>query len=183
MKKFIIRTLLVLLVAAPVVTFFHFFLPRSIIVAVTSTDVRRLDNDNNQVGQSDKPGTDTRDVFFINTTVPGTDEVAVFRNEDTGFGWPFYFKFNDSDINAKAAKLAADKAYAKVTYYGFRIQLFSMWPNVVSIERANLGDSTFPWGRLIFLVVVGALGGYAWWKLRGFFGRIFSRKSSNTVRG
>ncbi len=168
MKKFIIRALLALIVIAPVGVFLDFFLPRSSILQVTSTDVRRLDNDNNQVGQTVKIGTETRDVFFINTTVPGTDQVRVFRNEDTNFGWPFYLKFNDSDINAKAAKLAVDKAYAKVTYYGYRIQILSMWPNVVSIERAELGDSTFPWGRLVFFVLVGSLIGYVWWKVRGF---------------
>jgi hypothetical protein len=117
-------------------------------------------------------------VFFISASVPGSDEVLVFRNEDTEFACPpCYFKFNDSDINALAAKLAKEKAVAKITYYGFRIQLLSMWPNVVKIERAELGDSTFPLARVIILVILFSLIGLIYWKLRGLFSRLFKKKA------
>lgn len=178
MKSIIIRSFLIAALLAPVGLFLHFFLPRSEIVQVEGTDVKRLDNDSNRIGQTDASRSATRDVFLINTSVPGSDEVLVYRNEDTGWGFPFYFKFNDSDINATASKLANEKAIAKVRYYGFRIQLLSMWPNVISIERAEVGDSTFPWGRVIFFTVFALVFGYAYWKLRGLFARLFKKRDA-----
>lgn len=176
MKKFLLRAVVLALVLVPAALFFHYFLPRSVIVEISQTDVRRLDNDNNRVGQSSVAPGETRDVFFISAAVPGSDEVLVFRNEDTEFACPpCYFKFNDSDINALAAKLANEKATAKITYYGFRIQLLSMWPNVISVERAEIGASTFPLARIIILSILGALVGFAYWKLRGLFGRLFGK--------
>jgi len=179
MKKYILRALLAFVLLVPPALFLHYFLPRSVIVEVSQTDVRRLDNDNNRIGQSSASPGETRDVFFISASVPGSDEVLVFRNEDTEFACPpCYFKFNDSDINALAAKLANEKAVAKIGYYGFRIQLLSMWPNVVSIERAEVGDSTFPTTRVAILLVLFTLGGFAYWKLRGLFSRIFKKSAT-----
>jgi len=110
MKKYILRALLAFVLLVPPALFLHYFLPRSVIVEVSQTDVRRLDNDNNRIGQSSASPGETRDVFFISASVPGSDEVLVFRNEDTEFACPpCYFKFNDSDINALAAKLANEK--------------------------------------------------------------------------
>ncbi len=177
MKKYILRIALALILLAPATLFLHFYLPRSVIVQAESTDVKRLDRDNNRIGQTDvKPGAN-RDVFLINTSVPGTDEVLVFRNEDTNWGFPFYFKFNDSDINALAHKFGAEKALVKITYYGFRIQLLSMWPNVVKIERAEPGDSTFPLARVLILAILFSLICLVYWKLRGLFSRLFKKKA------
>ncbi|TLX16520.1 DUF1523 family protein [Rhizobium sp. MHM7A] len=178
MKKYILRAVLALVLLAPPALFLHFYLPRSVIVQADGTDVKRLDQDINRVGQTDvKPGAN-RDVFLINTSVPGSDEVVVFRNEDTGWGWPLYFKFNDSDINAVAQKFGAEKAIVKITYYGFRIQLLSMWPNVVKIERAELGDSTFPVARTLILAILFSVLGLVYWKLRGLFSRLFKKNAA-----
>jgi hypothetical protein len=176
MKKYILRAFLAFVLLMPPAFFLHFYLPRSVIVQADGTDVKRLDQDINRVGQTDVKPSVNRDVFLINTSVLGTDEVLVFRNEDTGWGWPFYFKFNDSDINAAAQKFGAEKATVKVTYYGFRIQLLSMWPNVVKIERAEPNDSTFPVARTLILAILLAVLGLVYWKLRGLFSRLF-RKS------
>jgi hypothetical protein len=179
MKKYILRAILTVGLLVPPALFLHYFLPRSVIMEISQTDVRRLDNDNNRIGQSSAPAGETRDVFFISASVPGSDEVLVFRNEDTEFACPpCYFKFNDSDINALAAKLANEKAVAKITYYGFRIQLLSMWPNVVKIERAELGDSTFPLARVLILTILFGLFGLAYWKLRGLFSRLFKKSAA-----
>ena len=48
--------------------------------------------------------------------------MRVFRNEDTGWGWPFYFKFNAADVQAKAKSMEFEKRLAIITSYG--------WPSV-----------------------------------------------------
>ena len=50
------------------------------------------------------PTTANRDVFFIQAKYPD-DDVMVYRNEDTGWGWPPYFKFDTSNLQAEAADL------------------------------------------------------------------------------
>jgi hypothetical protein len=52
-----------------------------------------------------------------------------------------------------------------------------MWPNVIKIERAELGDSTFPLARVIILVILFSLIGLIYWKLRGLFSRLFKKKA------
>lgn len=175
MKKYILRAFLALVLLTPPALFLHYFLPRSVIVQVDKTEVKRLDGDVNRIGQGDVKPSANRDVFLINTFVPNSDEVLVFRNEDTGWSFPWYFKFNDSDINAFAAKLGDEKAIAKVTYYGFRIQLISMWPNVLKIERASIDDNTFPIARILILGILFSIIGLVYWKLRGLFGRLLKK--------
>ena len=42
----------------------------------------------------------TRDVRYINT-VTRSGKARVFRNKDTGWGWPPYFKFDSADQTAR----------------------------------------------------------------------------------
>jgi hypothetical protein len=55
-----------------------------------------------------------------------TDQ-GVFQNTDT---W-YYFKFDSSDIQGKIMQ----GGKFKLSYYGFRVPFFSMYPNLVSAER------------------------------------------------
>lgn len=171
LKALVAKVAIFLILLTPVLTFLHYFLPRSAVVELGQPYVKRMDNDNNLVGQGDKPVGNTRDVFFITTYEPGSDQPLVMRNEDTGWSFfPPYFKFNSADLNAKASKL--DKQIAKVRYYGFRIEFLSIFPNVLSIEAAQVGDSTFPWARTVFGTLVLGVFGYVYFLLRNVLARL-----------
>jgi hypothetical protein len=169
-KALIAKVAVFFILLTPVLTVLHYYLPRSIIGEVGQPYVKRLDGDNNLVGQGDRPSGSTRDVFFIPTYEPGSSDPFVMRNEDTGWSWPFYFKFNSADLNAKASKL--NGKVAKERYYGFRIEFLSIFPNVLSLEEAAVGDSTFPWARTVFGILALAVFGYLYFVLRTFFEKL-----------
>jgi hypothetical protein len=144
--------------ALALAAFMHWSLPHRQIVRVIDTDVAR-----ETVSTNAETGAEiTRDVRYINTMTPG-DHVRVFRNTDTGWGWPPYFKFESADLTAEASNLASeidDPRWAVLTSYGWRIPLFSMFPNTVAIREAEGPDERLiPWFNIIVstLVVVGIL--------------------------
>lgn len=77
------------------------------------------------------------DIFFVYTRDPNTEKVRVYRNQDTGWGLPFYFKFNAANIQASASGFAADKQLVQIKYYGVRFEMFSQFPNIISIKRVD----------------------------------------------
>ena len=97
-------TLLVLAVAG---TFLHYVLPKRAVVYVTSTENRIVSPDEVRGFRSlnetatGAEGQALNDVFFINTTRRDGGPL-VFRNEDTGFGFPFYLKFDSANLQAEA---------------------------------------------------------------------------------
>ena len=100
----------------------------------------------------------TRDVYFINTEDPVTKEVMVYRNEDTGWSFPWYFKFDSADIQAKAQGYSRDaNQLALIRYYGWRIKIFSVFPNITAIEATNSRDEPFPWFNTVFFSVLALL--------------------------
>lgn len=161
-----------LLVAA----FLHYTLPQNDIARITDTYERRVDPGQNRWfwAQADV-GTDgtmsNRDVFFIQTRRADGD-VMVYRNEDTGWGWPPYFKFNSSNLQAEAADLrstAADPVWVAIKHYGWRTELFTIFPNAISIRRVSGPDATvIPWTAIVILIVLAAVGWALWVRWRRF---------------
>ncbi|MBX8528149.1 DUF1523 family protein [Pseudomonas cichorii] len=138
----------------------YYVLPRHDVVMVTGVEVKRMDADGviNADNVADGP---TRDVYFINTEDPDTKKVVVYRNEDTGWSFPWYFKFDSADIQAKAQGYSRDsQQLALIRYYGWRIQILSMFPNITQVELTNSREQPFPifnaifFGVLILLVLV-----------------------------
>lgn len=142
----------------------HYSLPQHDIVRIVGTDVKRMD-----VGERSwfwaEPDTATahaanRDVRFVNAVDP-EGEAAVYRNEDTNWSYPPYLKFESGSLTARAQALVSTEAapvWAVVTHYGWRIELFTMFPNVVGIRRAEGPDeSIFPWFNTIFLLLLAIL--------------------------
>ncbi|MCK8787968.1 DUF1523 family protein [Roseomonas sp. NAR14] len=158
-KRLIVILALLVLVALPAGLFLHYNLPRHDVVRIVSTDVKRVDLDG-------KPGGDTRDVFYIYAEDNETQRPRVYRNEDTRWGFPFYFKFNSADVQAVAASIAADRGTAVVTYYGWRVNMFSSFPNAVSVRRAPPDASPFPWFNTFFFIAVAVLAFLGWRALR-----------------
>lgn len=146
------------------VLFLDYTLPSSRLIHVTGTEVVRMDSGESATGQPI-----TRDVRLIEA-VALDNEPLVFRNEDTGWGWPPYFKFDSGTLGSQAQGIAQREgdSITEITYYGWRIEMLSMYPNAISLEPATAETSLFPWGKIIFLAILhGALifGGYAVWRL------------------
>ncbi len=131
------------------VAFLHYNLPRTDVVQITGTDVKRIDRG----GSSG--GTSTRDVRYLSTvTLDG--KISVFRNEDTGWGWPPYFKFNSADLTARAQMLMQDpqKPWLRVRYYGWRIKIFSLFPNAISLKVVDRDYTHIPIFNIVFITLL-----------------------------
>jgi hypothetical protein len=132
----------------------YYVLPQYEVVLITGGEVKRVDDDGviNAENPADGP---TRDVYFINTEHPDNKKVMVYRNEDTGWSFPWYFKFDSADIQAKAQGYSRDtQQLALIRYYGWRIQILSVFPNITDIEATNTRDEPFPWFNTLFLSVI-----------------------------
>lgn len=148
--------------------FLHYSLPQRDIVQVVGTEVKRMDiNNRTWFWASEDAGTNlegTRDVRFINTELTN-GKVMVYRNEDTNWSWPPYLKFDSSNLTAEAQSLAKSNAeeWVAVTHYGWRIQLFSMFPNAVKIKPVAGPDTLLiPWFNIVFLLVLFLCAVWIW---------------------
>jgi len=138
----------------------YYFLPSRDIVQIVGTDVKRMD-----IGDApwwDKPdaGTQkqsTRDVRFINAVWPD-GKARVYRNEDTNWSFPPYFKFDSGDLSARAQSLAnknGGEVWVTVNHYGWRIKLLSMFPNAYKIRQVSGPDVRLvPWFNIAFLSIL-----------------------------
>ncbi len=144
--------------------FLHYTLPQHDIVRIVGTENRRMDlGENSWFWAAPDVGTGSgasRDVFFVNAVYPN-GKTMEYRNEDTGWGWPPYFKMNSSSINTAAKELqstAAAPKWVAVTHYGWRNQLFTIFPNVISLrEVAGPDVRIVPWISLIILTVLAGI--------------------------
>jgi hypothetical protein len=150
----------------------HWTLPSRDVVRILGTDVARQ-----QTVVTNERGEDvtvSRDVRYVNAVTPGGTP-RVYRNEDTGWGWPPYFKFDTANLAAEAQNAASsedDPRWMIVKHYGWRIPIFSAFPNVLSIEPAEGPDQTLiPWLKIVVLVLLVAFAGYLWWWVHGIFKR------------
>jgi hypothetical protein len=153
---------LVLLIVAG---FLHYTLPQRDIVQIVGTDVKRMDVGNSWFWAAQDSNTaisGTRDVRFINARTPDGRQ-RVYRNEDTNWGWPPYFKFSSGDLSAQAQIHAKDDAWVAVTHYGWRFNPLSMFPNAVKMKVVEGPDARpLPWFNIVFFVVLAA---FLWWIL------------------
>ena len=130
-----------------------YILPQHDIVLITGGEVKRVDRDG--VVNADNPADGpTRDVYFINTEHPDTKSVMVYRNEDTGWSFPWYLKFDSADIQAKAQGYSRNsEQLALIRYYGWRIRILSVFPNITYIEATSSRETPFPWFDTVFLII------------------------------
>jgi len=147
---------------AVIVAVFHYYLPSKDVVRIVGVDVKRMDVDSRQM-VSEGDGTqirNTRDVRFINTVWPSR-KPRVYRNEDTGWGFPWYFKFDSGNLQAEAqdsVSNAENPRWFVVNHYGWRIVILSMFPNAISIKEVPGPDhTTIPWFNIVFLSLLALL--------------------------
>lgn len=164
-----LRILPILAIAA----FLHFYLPGKDVVRVVDTDVKRMDVVSKNFVKEDATGrfAQTRDVRFINTAWPN-GKPRVYRNEETDWHFPWYFKFDSGNLQTLAQDLRSTKdkpAWVAITHYGWRIELFSMFPNAVEIKPVE-GPEVFltPWFNIGFFALFGLLAVYLWRLYRRF---------------
>ena len=160
-----------------VAAFFHYTLPQVDIVRITDTYEKRIDPGENKLfwAQADV-GTDgtviNRDVFFIQTRrVKG--DVMVYRNEDTGWSWPPYFKFDTSNLQAEASDLKSNEAsprYVAIKHYGWRNEFLTIFPNAISVRPVDGPDVSkgIPWLNIFILTVFFAVVYGIWVRWRRF---------------
>ncbi|GAA5073104.1 DUF1523 family protein [Roseibacterium beibuensis] len=148
----------------------HYTLPQRDIVRVTDTEIIRQDFSGwNRVfyahGDSGGADPDSRDLRLINT-VHADGDVMVYRNEDTGFGWPPYFKLDSADLQAEAANLVSNSEaprWVAVTHYGWRSRLLTTYPNAISMREVDGPDVTLiPWLNIVILLVFAGVLFMAW---------------------
>ena len=152
------------LVALLVVAVLHYTLPQRDIVRVVSTYEERQDFGTNSIfwssGSAGTASAPNRDVLFIQT-VKANGKVMVYRNEDTGWGWPPYFKFSTANLQTEAADAVSTKdepEWYAMRHYGWRNELISIFPNAVSLKPVAGPDVTLiPWFNIVFLIVLAAL--------------------------
>lgn len=149
----------------------HYVLPQHDIVRVTSTEVIRTDFTSlNRLfyAQADSSAAEltTRDLRLINTEKKNTwlfgfiardsTEVMVYRNEDTGWIWPPYFKFDSSDLQAQAAASISNSGVEKwvvMTHYGWRNRYLSIYPNAIGVRAIDGPDvRVIPWFNIFFFI-------------------------------
>lgn len=203
--KWTLRILLVLILGA----FLHYTLPQHDVVQIINTY-----NKNTPIGanwmfyaiEDTGTGVETksaiRDIRFIDAVFPDGQSVMVYRNEDTGWFWPPYFKWDSSTLQAEAQNLKSDKAnpqWVVVTHYGWRLPIFSIFPNAVAVKAVAGPDVTIiPWANIIILTALAFVLFMArrMWlqfvermvdpavaeveeagdRAKGWFGRLFRRK-------
>ncbi|MCV6596109.1 MAG: DUF1523 family protein [Mangrovicoccus sp.] len=166
--KFVIRTLMFCVILAVAATL-HYTLPRHDVVRIVEAENRRVQFDSNSIFWGSAEPTDlqsgTRDVKFI-SAFRENGKPMVYRNEDTGWGWPPYFKLNSADLQAHAANLKStqeDPEWVMVTRYGWRNQFLSIYPNAVKLKPVEGPDaSVFPWFNTIFLTLLAGFLLFIW---------------------
>lgn len=160
-----------------VAAIFHYTLPQVDIVRITDTYEKRQDFGENSIfwAQADSGSDATvtnRDVFFIQSRRAKGD-VMVYRNEDTGWGWPPYFKFDTSNLQAEAADLksATDSPqYVALKHYGWRNEFLTIFPNAISVRAVDGPDASkgFPWLNVIIIGLFLAFVYGIWVRWRRF---------------
>jgi hypothetical protein len=164
------------LLAILLILFLHKNLPRTEVVQITGTDVKRMDTSGAKSAETQKKtnkgaGGITTDVRFINT-INKKGKTMVFRNQDTGWGWPPYLKFNSADLTAKAQaiSLSTENDWVLIKYYGWRIRIFDMFPNAVSLKIVDKQYTHIPIFNIVFVATLLILGFIARQKIKKRFG-------------
>jgi hypothetical protein len=159
--KWTIRIVLVLLVAA----FLHYTLPQRDVVRIINTYNKVTPIGGNWMfygiedsGTGAETTAMTRDIRFIEAVYPDGESVMVYRNEDTGWVWPPYFKYDSSTLQAEATNLTSTKEapeWVAVTHYGWRVPFFSIFPNAVAVNPVAGPDvQLIPWLNIILLTLL-----------------------------
>ena len=173
----IIKVLLFIIVGILGIAFLQYNLPDRDIVRVVGTFEIRDDKPAGTFGaglpDAGSKKFPNRDVRYITTKRPNGKSM-VYSNQDTGWGWPPYFKFDTSNLTADAQDLilrhqSEEEIWVAIRHYGWRIEMFSLYPNAVSLKEVE-GPNTrlFPIFNVVFLLLLTSLILFIWLRIRGW---------------
>lgn len=145
--------------------FFHYTLPQHDIVRIVNTYEEREElGDWTRIfwatPDDQSANLINRDVQFIQAVTP-EGKAKVYRNEDTGWHWPPYFKFDTANLYTEANDAKSTKEnpeWYSITHYGWRNEYWTVFPNAVAIKRVDGPDATIiPWLNILILTLFFAL--------------------------
>jgi len=156
-----LKWLLIVIAVVAVGLFLNFYLPSKDVVRIVGVDVKRADlRGRDQSSAEGDTSVRTRDVRYINAISPSR-KPRVYWNEDTGWGFPWYFKFDSGNLQAEAQDAIStveNSRWYVVNHYGWRLTMFSMYPNAISIKEVPGPDhTTIPWFNIAFLSIAALL--------------------------
>jgi hypothetical protein len=173
--KWIVIVLALLVVGA----LLHYWLPQRDIVRITGTYTERQDlADWTRIfwakPDDQSTGLINRDVQFIQA-VKADGKPIVYRNEDTGWGWPPYFKFDTATLQAEAADAISNRnspEWYALTHYGWRNELLTSFPNAMAIRPVAGPDvRLIPWFNIFLLTFLALFLLFLWRVWRQFHER------------
>lgn len=133
----------------------NYVTPSYNVTRVTGVEVKRVDKDG-PITKSNPADGPTRDVYYINTQ-NDDGKVMVYRNEDTRWSFPFYFKFGSANLQAQAQALGNENKLVQVKYYGWRLTMFDEFQNALSVKEisadASPSNPILAWVLYAFLLV------------------------------
>ncbi|MBT28172.1 MAG: hypothetical protein CMO01_00825 [Thalassobius sp.] len=169
-----IKNILFISVLVLTAGFLHYAVPQTDVVRAVGVETKRMDREGDQeVSDGIKH---TRDVYFIQTETIDSESPRVYRNEDNIFP---YLKWHAADLQSRVQSLAADQDLVAVRHYGWRIRLFSMFPNVLRVTPVAEPYTPVPWFFLVTLAITWGGLFFLRWKLGRAFtalGERFSRR-------
>jgi hypothetical protein len=145
-----------LVVGLVYILFCAYSLPSFTKVHVTGTEVTRKDVENQK---GEKRTDDVR--YVMAEALDGGPRM--YRNQDTGWGWPPYLKFDEGNLAAQATNYSVDgrEEVVLVKHYGFRIPMLSAFPNVISMKTVPEDYQVLPWTRIVIgvahLILLGVV--------------------------
>ena len=171
----VIKSGIFIILALLGLAFLHYNLPDRDIVRVVGTFEIRDDKPAGSFGagapDAGSKKFPNRDVRYISTKRPN-GKPMVYANQDTGWGWPPYFKFDTSNLTADAQDLilryqADEEIWVAVRHYGWRIEMFSLYPNAVSMKVVD-GPETrlIPVFNIVLLSILGGILLFIWLSIR-----------------
>lgn len=157
-----VRWVLILVFWGSIGAFLHYTLPQNDVVRIVNTyEERRELNDWTRMFWS-KPDAQSetltsRDVQFIQAVRPNGTAI-VYRNEDTGWSWPPYFKFGTANLYTEANDAVSTKdapEWVSIRHYGWRNQFLSIFPNAISLKPvAGPEDKPTNWLSISILIAL-----------------------------
>ena len=139
-----------ILIAIPLILLLialHYALPQVDVLRSVGVEIKRVDD-----GQSEGGQNQTRDVYLIQMESLDGDP-KVYRNEDN----VFYLKFDSADLQAQIQSFSADKQVVALRHYGWRLRLFSTFPNAVKVWPVEEGYRHIPVFNILVLASLGLL--------------------------
>ena len=140
----------------------HYTLPQVDVVRIIGTDVKRVDAPQDAGETNADTGMRTADVYFILAETDG-GSVRNYRNEDA----LIYGKFDSSDLHTRARSISQNEENTvAIRHYGWRLPLFSVFPNATSVWEVEPGYRHLPLFNIVFLTLLAGGLGYTAWRVR-----------------